>query len=59
MKSDYDFKRVDRKEIDKALADTYTNKHTGKAKKSKTDYDLVGQMPEKMQKRYFDAVKNK
>lgn len=60
MKSDYDFKRVDKKEIDKALTDAYTNKHTGKTKKSKTDYDLVGQMPKRMQKPYFDAmVKNK
>ena len=60
MKSDYDFKRVDKKKIDKALADDYAIKHNGKAKKSKTDYDLVGQMPERMQKRYFDAVvKNK
>ena len=59
MKSDYDFKRVDKKKIDKALADDYDINHNGKAKKSKTDYDLVGQMPEKMQKRYFDAVKNK
>jgi hypothetical protein len=60
MKSDYDFKRVDKKKIDKALADDYAIKHNGKAKKSKTDYDLVGQMPERMQKRYFDTVvKNK
>ena len=59
MKSDYDFKLVDKKEIDKALADDYVIKHNGKAKKSKTDYDLVSQMPEKMQKRYFDAIKNK
>lgn len=35
MKSDYDFKRVDKKEIDKALADDYVtkHKHNGKAKK--------------------------
>lgn len=59
MKSDYDFERVDKKKIDKALADDYAIKHNGKAKKSKTDYDLVGQMPEKMQKRYFDIIKNK
>lgn len=91
MKSDYDFERVGKKEIDKALVDDYTIKHNGKAKKSKNDcdfayadkkttlgnlsniyvnkhggkikkgkeYDLVGQMPEKMQKRYFDIIKNK
>lgn len=59
MKSDYDFERVDKKEIDKALADDYVIKHNGKAKKSKTDYDLVGKMPEKMRNSYFDAIKNK
>ncbi len=93
MKSDYDFERVDKEKIDKALlTDTYVGKHNGNAKKSKADcdfvyadrktttagnlsniyvnrhggkikkgkeYDLVGQMPEKMQKRYFDAIKNK
>lgn len=55
MKSDYDFKRVDAKKIG-SLVDTPPKK----IKKSKTDYDLVGQMPKRMQKPYFDAmVKNK
>lgn len=57
MKSDYDFERVDKKKIDKALADDYAIKHNGKAKKSKTDYDLVGQMPEKMRNSYFNIPK--
>ena len=52
MKADYDFKHVDKKEIS-SLVDTPPKK----IKKSKTDYDLVGQMPERMQKRYFDAIK--
>lgn len=54
MKSDYNFKRANKKEID-SLADTPPKK----IKKNKNDYDLVGQMPERMQKRYFDAIKNK
>lgn len=57
-KLDCDFTYVDKKEIDKALTDDYISKRNEKAKKGK-EYDLVGQMPERMQKRYFDAIKNK
>lgn len=56
MKSDYNFERVDKKKIDKALADVYVNKRGEKIKKVKS-YDLVGQMPEKMRNSYFDAIK--
>ena len=57
MKSDYDFKPADKKKIS-SLKDAYVNKRGGKIKKGK-EYDLVGQMPKRMQKRYFDAIKNK
>lgn len=57
-KPDCDFTYVDKEEIDKVLTDDYINKHNEKAKKGK-EYDLIGQMPERMQKRYFDAIKNK
>ncbi len=56
MKSDYDFKHVD---IRKRLIKHWQTLILEKQKKSKTDYDLVGQMPEKIQKRYFDTIKNK
>ena len=57
MKSDYNFKSADKKKIG-SLTNVYVNKHNGKIKKGK-EYDLVGQMPKRMQKRYFDAIKNK
>lgn len=51
----YGFKPTNKKKIG-SLVDTPPKKIT----KSKTDYDLVGQMPKRMQKPYFDAmVKNK
>lgn len=53
----YGFKSANKKKISN-LTDVYINKHSGKIKKGK-EYDLVGQMPKRMQKRYFDAIKNK
>lgn len=50
MDNKLNYKSVDKKKIDR-LVDVLPKK----IKKSKNDYDLVGRMPEKMQKRYFNT----
>lgn len=51
-KADCDFAYVDKKTTTDNLTDTYVNKHDEKIKKGK-EYDLVGQMPKRIQKRYL------